>query len=59
MNRIQKRKANKKRIIALANDGRKFKSEESKEKWIKDTYAGLGIFFTKYYLKGYPESPLN
>ena len=56
MNKRQKRKDYKKHLIALANDGR-LKSKEAKEEWIKDTYAGLGTAYTKYYLKGYPESP--
>lgn len=56
--RIRK-KLNKKRIIALANDGREFKSEAAKQQWIIDTYSGLGTMFTKYYLKGYPKSPFG
>lgn len=57
MNKRQMQKQRKKRIIFLANDGRKFKSEEDKKKWIKVTYAGYGSAYTKYYLEGYPESP--
>lgn len=57
MNKRQKRKAYKKHIVSLANDGREFKSEKAKENWINDTYGGLGTAFTKYYLKGYPEYP--
>lgn len=41
----------------LANDGREFKSEKAKRDWIRDTYAGDGTAFTKYYMQGYPESP--
>lgn len=59
LKRRQKQKLRKKQIIFLANDGREFKSEEAKQKWIKDTYNGWGTAFTKYYLKGYPDSPLR
>lgn len=56
MNKRQKKKAYKKHLTALANDGRVFKSEESKEQWIRDTLDGFGTAFTNYHLKGYPES---
>jgi len=59
LNKRQKSKVRKKQIISLANDGREFKSEKAKENWIRDTYRGDGTAFTKYYLKGYPESPYN
>lgn len=57
MKRRQLQKLRKKHIIFLANDGREFKSEEAKRRWIKDTYEGWGTAYTKYHLKGYPESP--
>jgi hypothetical protein len=55
----QKQKLLKKQIIFLANDGREFKSAEAKRRWIRDTYDGWGTAYTKYYLKGYPESPFK
>lgn len=57
MKKRQKQKLRKKRILLNANDGREFKSEKAKEQWIKDTYSGLGTAYTKYHLKGYPDSP--
>ena len=59
LNKRQKQKMRKKRILFLANDGREFKSEEAKRRWIKDTYDGWGTAYTKYHLKGYPESPFQ
>ncbi|MGF7535015.1 hypothetical protein AAGG74_15200 [Bacillus mexicanus] len=38
MKKRQRRKNHKQHIISLANDGRLFKSEDAKQKWIKDTY---------------------
>jgi hypothetical protein len=57
MKKRQLQKLRKKRILFLANDGREFKSEEDKKRWIKETYDGWGTVYTKYHLKGYPESP--
>lgn len=57
MNKRQKKKDYKNHVIALADDGREFKSEKSKAQWIKDTLGGSGTAFTKYHLKGYPDSP--
>lgn len=57
MNKRQTRKAYKNHIVALADDGREFKSKKAKALWIRDTYAGEGTAFTKYYLKGYPKTP--
>lgn len=57
MNKRQKKKAYRKHIVSLANDGREFKSKESKKLWIEETLGGLGTAFTKYHLKGYPDNP--
>ncbi|ATP40717.1 hypothetical protein CSE16_12035 [Solibacillus sp. R5-41] len=57
MTERQKQKLRKKHILFLANNGREFKSVEAKRRWIKDTYDGWGTAYTKYHLKGYPESP--
>jgi hypothetical protein len=57
LNKRQKKKAYKKHIISLANDGREFKSKKAKADWIRDTVFGLGTAYTKYHLKGYPDSP--
>lgn len=53
MNKRQKRKALKNRILELADDGREFISDEAKKLWIRDTLRGDGTFFTKVYIKKY------
>lgn len=50
MNKRQRKKANKKHIVALANDGRVFKSAESKQLWINETLNGWGTAYTKEHL---------
>lgn len=56
MNKRQRKKQRKKEILRLA-ETKEFKSPEAKQQWIKDTLRGEGSIFTRYYLKGEPESP--
>lgn len=50
MNKRIQKKYYKKFVTSLANDGRKFKSEQAKKSWIRDTVNGAGTAFTKFYL---------